>query len=255
MKAVWQRLRHSISTAGGFWAGLVFFVLVVVGLTLSARQLADRLMDANQMPLEQLRLAGERHYSRDGEVQQALAGLARDESFFSLDVDRVQHLVETVPWVRRVSVRRDWPNGLQLYLVEHQPVALWNEALLLNRQGEIFKAPRDRLMAPLPQFYGPAGSGEQVLAAYRALNAQLAAQGFELRELSLSERHSWQITLASGVRLVVGRADAVTRSKRVGHFIRLYPMLMKEDRTLDYVDLRYDTGFAVNWKDSQEHRQ
>lgn len=238
----------------GFWGGVLFFIVVLMGLLITARQLSLFLMDANQMPLERLGLAGERRYTQEQEVQAALQPLAKNESFFSLDVDRVQQLVEGIPWIRRVSVRREWPNGLRLFVSEHQPVALWNDDALVNRQGEVFVADKQRLTDSLPHFIGPAGSHQAVLAAYRELAPQLAEQGFGLAQLQLSERHAWQAVLVNGIRLVVGRADAVTRSKRIGHFIRLYPMLLEQQKELDYVDLRYDTGFAVNWKNSQELR-
>ena len=68
-----------------------------------------------------------------------------------------------------------------------------------------------------------------------------------IQELSLSERYAWDIKLRSGISLRLGRTEFMDRLQR---FIDVYPVLLKQDKTIDYVDLRYDTGFAVGWKAS-----
>lgn len=71
-------------------------------------------------------------------------------------------------------------------------------------------------------------------------------------ELVLSERYSWQLTLSDGVRLNLGREERVERVQR---FMDVYQEIkdkQQDNKLVDYVDLRYDTGVAVGWKPAPE---
>ena len=67
-----------------------------------------------------------------------------------------------------------------------------------------------------------------------------------LDELSLSERFAWQVQLKNGIKLNLGRQEFIDRLQR---FIDVYPLLAQQEKAVKYVDLRYDTGVAVGWKD------
>ena len=46
-------------------------------------------------------------------------------TFFTVDLARVRAAFESVPWVRRAVVRRDFPNRLKVVLQEHRAAAYW----------------------------------------------------------------------------------------------------------------------------------
>ncbi len=56
-------------------------------------------------------------------------------------------------------------------------------------------------------------------------------------------------TLGNGIMLELGREDKMARIQR---FINVYPELVKQEKSVARVDLRYDTGLAVGWEDAQE---
>ena len=87
-------------------------------------------------------------------VREELAG-----TFFTLDLDRAGRALTRVPWVRGVALRRQWPRRLEIDVVEHKPLARWNDAGLVNTRGEVFTADWD---ADLPQFSGPEGRSASV---------------------------------------------------------------------------------------------
>jgi len=231
----------------GYWAGMVFFVVVIIGLTYVANRLYQKLMSAQEMPISTLQISGHRAYSTDSEVQQALSELSDNESFFSLDVSRVQQQIEQVPWIDSAAVRRRWPNGLSIHIIDQDPVALWNELSLVNSKGEIFTAPRARLRRELPSFVAPNEVPKEVLSGYQALLPLFESEGLVVKRVELTERQSWQLILGDGTRLILGRENTVIRNARIERFLRVYKHLIPNDKSIDYVDLRYDSGFAVNW--------
>ena len=65
--------------------------------------------------------------------------------------------------------------------------------------------------------------------------------------MRLDERGSWQIELANGVVVKLGRQAVTDRLER---FIRLAsPLVAKRLAEIKYVDMRYTNGFSVGWNE------
>ena len=79
-------------------------------------------------------------------------------SFFTLDLAKARQAFESVPWVRRAVVRREFPNRLHVRLNEHHAVAYWgpeSESRLVNSFGEVFEANVDEVeQDAMPRLYG-----------------------------------------------------------------------------------------------------
>lgn len=177
-------------------------------------------------------------------VTQAQVKLVTDRhvrgNFFSVDLEQLRSAFEKLPWVREARVARRWPDTLVVSFSEHVPLARWNDAELLNQQGEVFAAALD---APLPHLRGPENSNSEVAQTYRTYQQQLATVGRKLDELQLSPRRAWRLRLDDGTEIMLGRTDPAARLAR---FLALYPKLYANPAQAPrYVDLRYADGFAV----------
>ena len=95
---------------------------------------------------------------------------------------------EAVPWVRRATVRRIWPNRLVVGIEEHRAIALWGDGRLVNTFGELFTANLAEAEedGPLPELAGPPASEQVVLARYRELERWLAPLGRKPESVQLS---------------------------------------------------------------------
>ncbi|MFC0117817.1 cell division protein FtsQ/DivIB [Pseudoalteromonas xiamenensis] len=225
--------------------GVSFFLCVVIGIGQLFFGVSDWLVTHKDAQIKQLAVLGKPKYTNENEILKAIRKVDLS-SYFELDVKQVQREVQALPWVATASVRKQWPNTLQVYVVEHTPVAIWNSDLLLNQAGEVFQANSDKLPPHLPQLYGPEGSEQEAWEVFGQLKALLAVNQFKLESLALSERFAWQLWLDNGIRLNLGRTE---KAKRVQRFIDVFPHLEKpEGAQIDVVDLRYDTGLAVSWK-------
>lgn len=231
--------------------GLSFFLIVVLSLVQITTGVSDWLVKNKDAQIKHLTVQGHPKYTDEIAIIKAIKK-ADLSSFFELDVQHVQQLVLDLPWVATVSVRKQWPDTIQVYVVEHEAVAHWNSDLLITEDGEAFQASSDKLSKDLPQLYGPEGSEQEAWTAFKQFDEMLKVNALTLKSLALSERFSWQLWLENGIRLKLGRKD---KAKRVQRFIDVYPrMESPENAQIDAVDLRYDTGLAVSYKPMQEEQ-
>jgi len=201
------------------------------------------------LPLRQVALHGElAHVTREQAEAAAQAGVVG--TFFSVDLDAVRRAFETVPWVRKVEVRRLWPDRIEIAIEEHRALARWGSGnqvkRLVNTYGEVFEGELPEAIG-LPQFSGPAGSAEEVSRRYGAFRQALAPLELEPRQVLLSPRYAWQLRLSNGLTLELGR-DQLKEPvlERLARFVAFYAQTLgRLDRRLDYVDLRYPNGFAL----------
>ncbi|MEI2416912.1 cell division protein FtsQ/DivIB [Orrella sp. JC864] len=202
----------------------------------------------------------ELRYVSPAAVRSSIAGSLQG-NFFTVDLEQARRMFEAVPWVRRATVRRIWPDTLRVVIEEHQPLALWNENQMINTWGEAFTANLGELEdeASLPQLEGPEGTETLVVQRYAELARWFAPLQVNVASLALSPRYAWQVQLSDGMRLDLGRdpgADApdphglpgaLPFSARIQRFVQAWPALTRqlEGRSVLHADLRYPNGFAL----------
>jgi cell division protein FtsQ len=193
-----------------------------------------------RFPVTRVEVKGSLHKTTRAQIEAALPRTATN--FFVADLAEARGAVEKLPWVRRVGVRRVWPDALEVSVEEHVALARWGDDRLVNIQGETFSA---RSSEPLPAFIAPGGSAAEVARRYRRFSEIIAPLGTGVERVVLTPRHAWQLRLGNGLHLMLGR-DADTAEARLTEFIKAYPSTVaRVGRKHEYVDLRYPNGFAV----------
>jgi cell division protein FtsQ len=187
-----------------------------------------------------------RHVVFAGEVDRlpqrdldALARSVQDARHSEATLAEVREAAKRVPWVRDASVRRIYPDSIEIRFRTHRAVARWNEAQLVSPEGEVFTAED---ASALPRFRGPDGGAPAMVAEFPRIAAALAPVGSEIAELRLSARGAWQVALQSGLLLDLGRGDVLPRAAQ---FAAAWPQLVARDVQPKQADLRYPNGFAV----------
>lgn len=191
-------------------------------------------------PMTRVELKGALEKTTTAELESALPRAAGN--FFAADLAEIRARVERLPWVRRVAVRRVWPGRLEISIEEHVALARWNDDALVNTHGERFLG---KTQESLPLFIGPAGSQAEVARRYASFGAIVAPLGTKIERVTLSPRHAWQLRLANGLHVALGR-DADLAETRLRRFVEVYPGVKGKN---EYVDLRYPNGFAVRVPD------
>jgi cell division protein FtsQ len=175
-------------------------------------------------------------------------------SLFSADLQATQGIFETLPWVRRAEVRREFPNHLRVRLQEHQPMGLWGreaELQLINAQGEVFEAnPGDIDTEGMPRLIGPAAQAALILQAWQRMRPLVQKHDLDIESLELSERGNWQLVLDSGAVIDIGRGDLTPVMQRLELFFSTLAQatsaLGKNPRKdIEHADLRHSNGYTL----------
>jgi cell division protein FtsQ len=232
------RLMNRVS--GLFMLVIVFMLVVFAGAWL---------MRSAMFELTAIEVQGEHQHNNAAtlraHVAPALAG-----NFFMMDLARARAAFESVPWVRRAVVRREFPNRLKVSLQEHKPVAFWGaegETRLVNNFGEVFEVNQgDVESEDLPVLNGPAGQASLVLLTYQALLPLFGQLDAVMEKLELTSQASWRARLDSGAVIDMGHGSTDEITARTQRFITtLGQVSSRYGRDLESADLRYSTGYAI----------
>jgi cell division protein FtsQ len=190
-------------------------------------------------PLREVRVLGTPVHVTYAQV----AEIAKTElkgNFFTLNLRTARAAFEKLPWVRSVTVRRKWPDRLELGIEEHVALARWGNAGLVNVQGEVFRAAYD---GELPIFIGPPDTAKEIAIQYNFFRRALEPLGKTPIQVQVTPRRAWQLRLTGGTTIELGRERV---EERLSRFVAVYEhSLGRLQRHIDYVDLRYANGFAV----------
>lgn len=242
---MWQDVRALNATASALMA-LVVLACIASGVWWVSQLPMFTLRTVSVESMDGMPLKHVNHLT----LRAGAAGRIRG-NFFTTNLDQVRTAFESVPWVRRATVRREWPDQLIVALEEHEALGTWGEdGRLLSIKGDLFtanlaEADEDH---ELPQLNGPEGSEKEVLTRYAELGIWFAPSGMLPKALSLSSRYAWTVTLDNGTSVALGREqDKTTLKTRVARLVGIYPQLASRLRDgIDTIDMRYPNGLALS---------
>jgi cell division protein FtsQ len=231
---MWDNPRLLNSVAG---------ILTGIALLLLAFAAGQLLLRSRLFPVHEITVRGELSHTTSVQIAQAVRGRIGG-NIFALDLSEVRDALQQLPWVRSVSVRRVWPDRVEVRLEEYVPFAHWGASALVDSEGDRINARSD---APLPFLSGPDGTEAEVTQRFRSFAALLAPLGKRPVRVELTPRYAWRLWLDDGLQVVLGRDTAdYPVAARLARFVAVYAeTLGKSPQRYTYVDLRYPNGFAL----------
>lgn len=223
-----------LNAMAGFLVGLVVLAVTLVGM--------NWLLRAAPFPVRTVELVTPLKHASRAQIEVLLARQGRG-NFFAFPLDELRGAIERQPWVRAATVRRVWPDRLEIGIEEHVAFARWGADALVNTYGERFAGSVDEA---LPLFSAPAGSEAEVTRRYERFSALVAPLGSPIERVVLSARHAWSLRLANGLQLTLGR-DADLAEQRLERFVEAHAR-GGAAAAPEVVDLRYPNGFALRVK-------
>jgi cell division protein FtsQ len=175
-------------------------------------------------------------------------------NFFTLDLNQARQVFESVPWVRKATVRREFPNRLRVILQEHRSMAYWgadSESRMVNSLGEVFEANAgDTEAEELPRLVGVDGQSARLLVMYTQLSQIMQPLDTAVEQLELSVRGAWRMSLDSGTQVELGSGEPSDVIARLQKFINTHAQVLKAYQRsgmekVESVDLRHNEGYAI----------
>lgn len=250
--------------------GFVFLWLVITTIVWVTFSIIYWLHDKERGVLSKLVITGHCRFTTNSHVQQAIMSLGLPNTFIDQDVDVIQQEILRLPWIKQASIRKQWPDQLTVHIVEYVPVAYWNGAYLLDRNGDLFNIGDKKGAMPLLKLYGPENTEKNVLVMYEHISDILkqnfinktASDCLQVIAMSVNERYSWTIEVASCQKEVINKETELCNSfqkmkvvlgrkqleERLNRFMLLYPTIKKQtgsNEKITIIDLRYNNGASV----------
>lgn len=204
---------------------------------------------ADWLPIKHVRIEGAFQYIAKDKVKQVLKGQLVN-GLYNADIQLIQRSVKQLPWVKRVRVKRVWPDAINIKIDEQVPVVRWGSNGLLNKKGEFFSPDNMSVFESLPLLMGPRGNEKKLLEVMKGLMISLQDRGMQLAEFHVNERRTWRLKLRSEMDLILGRNEPLQKFQL---FLKTFELIGKEqEKQVAVVDLRYPNGYALTWKQGEK---
>ncbi|AQV95684.1 cell division protein FtsQ [Cupriavidus necator] len=246
---MWHNARLLNLIASALYA-LVVLMALAAGLLWLAQRPVFAITHVEIGPMDGAAL---RHVNAPSVRASALGKLTGN--FFTLDLNAARQAFESVPWVRRASVRREWPNGLAVEVEEHEALGTWGSpesGRLINTYGEVFVANTAEAEedAQLLALDGPPDSEGDVIEKLEVMRQWFRPLKAEPLAVALSGRYAWRARLSNGMEVELGREqndeERVAMDQRVRRFVAAWPQVTQQwGSQIEYADLRYPNGFSI----------
>src|SRR5262249_7468675 len=133
-------------------------ILVGIAVLVLGTAAVVKLLRSPLFPVREVRVANALEHTSRRDIEAALRGRIAG-NFFAVQPADIRAGLQALPWIRRVTVRRVWPDGLEVGIEEHVALARWGAGGLVNTYGERFPG---RTEEALPTFVAPDGHETEV---------------------------------------------------------------------------------------------
>lgn len=227
-------------------AGLMYAVLFLAWRAVSA---------VTFFRVKTIEVSSTKHLTRDEIL--AMAGVEPGRDLLRMNLKRMGEQIAQNPWVETVRIRRYYPEGLSISVVEREPLAVVNMGFFyyLDKKNTLFKVLNqgDRLDYPVVTGFSeedlsgdPAGTKDalqatcELLAILREKGAFILA---DVSEIHYDKGYGFTLFTASGGLPVKIGADDFSR--KIERFAKIYKELMAQRPSLQYIDLDYNDKIIV----------
>ncbi len=241
------------------------------------------LLNPQHLPIVTIRVEGS--VRTDAVQLQSLLAQYSQQGFLYVSLSEIETtLTKQLPWIKTVSVGRQFPDTLVVKIVEHQPIAYWQqvgwvtadahfividsisqpsagvEFTPMNTAQETVVSNLDSSIPPtsieadakLPRLVGVQTQAEAIVQRFRSLQTLLTAAGLEMVEFGCNRRLACYAQLTSGVRLLLGKklpnslAEQQDNEQMLQRGLNLYRQMMNaQTATIKHIDLRHTNGIVV----------
>ncbi|MEX0851801.1 MAG: cell division protein FtsQ/DivIB [Bauldia sp.] len=222
---------------------VLFLATAVAGILLGGHGLTvvSALTAWSGLAVDQVRITGQSETSEVDVLDRlAIGDLA---SLLTFDVDAARARVEGLPWVKQATLKKLYPDTLEVAVSERVPFAVWQsgtELWLVDETGKVITGAIGERYAHLPLVVGP-GAAERAREFTNLIGAfpQVAEK---TRAGALVSGRRWTVILKNGIALMLPELDPAAALEKIVRLDADDPLLTRE---IAAVDLRTDGRLVV----------
>ena len=229
------------------------WITITIVLLMTGVVLVDQLLRPGRFTIERIDI----HSSLarvDAQTVERTAWLELIGNYFTADLQQIENALVRLPGVYQASIRRHWPGTLEISITEAGAIALWYATDSNEPESRDYvNLPPDSNITVQPVLRSPTDDRHTVTDAFLDLVTSLSPLGLGVKVLSVNEADDWEVVLQSEslqipaeIEIIVGRGNPV---RKIDQFAVVFAAHL-QDRLPDIerVDMRYDSGFAVQWR-------
>ena len=230
-------INRSAYLMGGLAVFLLLFSLVDYGVR-------------NWFLIERITITGDINHTSEKQFSYIAKNRLKG-NLFTLDIDSLQEEFKQIPWVKEVTVSRDFPDAITIWLSEYDAIARLNDEALITQDGKVFDGADDRII--LPTFDVQLRNIPEAISDYRAILPILSKHKIQIKKLTIngvgitkiefSTRDSSTRDSSNKLNVVICganfAADIATLDK---YWNKLYAL----NPGLNYVNMCYKNAMAIN---------
>lgn len=218
----------------------------------------DRYKDQILMPITHVVILGE-HLNVTADKLKSVVLSDLKQGFFNIDLNGIAQNIENINWVAQATLRRVWPNTVEILIREHQAVAVWDERTLLSANGILFNVDSVDGYQNFARVHGQDYQAKELLLAYSQLEQLVAEFGLHVNHLNSVKSSEMKVQFNTQLNSIFALQD---KDIQFGRFVALiktgYLKMSERENTLNKkalksIDLRYSNGFSVVWQEPQSH--
>jgi cell division protein FtsQ len=206
----------------------------------------DAFANAAGFRITQLSVTGHRHLSQQDILD--AAGVSERTSLLFLDVERARERLKASPWIADASVRKTFPDRLEIAFVEREAFALWQKdgrVSLIAADGTVLAPFADRQYASLPLVVGP--GAERKAKDFLTVLGRYPAIRDEVRASILVGDRRWNLKLRNGIDVRLPETNIEQGLELLARLDRDKHLLTRD---ITAVDLRLPDRVTVRLSDS-----
>lgn len=192
------------------------------------------------LPVKHIAFIGNRHLTDDELI--ALAGVHIGESLITISNRKVSQRLLKSPWIRSVSVRKEFPARLSVVIEESEPFALLDmngPLFIVNEKGEFLEELKDDSIPFLPVITGDPFKEREGFSEAIKLAKLMNDRGFlsenDHIEIMIQKPHELALTIdGTVVKMGAGRYE-----EKLERLINLEDEIKSRGIFVDYIDLRF----------------
>ena len=236
---------------GAFPITRLLFFLVATTVIISFLIWCLYLLDKDTMPITSVYIVGDIKYTNvshlKSEVEKSI-----DAGLLYLNTRQIRNVLLAEPWIEDAYVRKVWPPGLSVKIIEKVPVAKWGAPALLSSSGAVFEPRELEGVNNLVTLFSLRDSPKNVIENFLVVKEVFEHCGVLIKHFGATDRGEWLVLTTDGKRINLGRGDI---REKLSRFQFAYERDINAYwPSVTRIDLRYSNGLTVNKRQIKEMR-